>query len=108
MNDGRDVAIGQDQAIIPIRRGRLVGKAKFVQRSIEPVSAAIARENPPGAVSPMRCRSQAYDQQLGCGVSKAGDRLAPVGPLFVSGHLFSRDLLAPLYQSRALKASRDL
>ncbi|MEA2534529.1 MAG: hypothetical protein QOJ93_2340, partial [Actinomycetota bacterium] len=77
-NDRRDVAVGEDKAIVSVAGRRLAGEAGSVQRPVEPVPGRVTGEDPPGAV-PAVCRGgEAHDEQPGVRIPEAGEWPGPV------------------------------
>ena len=105
---GRGVDAIELQAIVAVERSRLIREAGFVQRGVEKVARTVTREHSPGTVRSMSCGSEPQNQQLGLGITKSWNRLAPVFPSAIGAALFARDLLAILYQARALGAGDNL
>ena len=88
-------------------RRRLVGQPGPVQRGEEPVAAAVAGEDPAGAVAAVRGRRQPDD---GDPRRRPAPARAPAGPSTsrrrTRRRLTARDLLAPGHQPRAGPADR--
>ena len=74
------------------RQGRQTGP---VQRGEQPVAAAVAGEDAPGAVAAVRGRREPDHEDLGPLVAPAGDRPAPVGLVAYGLAALGGDLLAP-------------
>src|ERR1700747_2346377 len=108
MDDGRDVAVNQPQPVVSICRDGSVCKTKSMERSIQPVSTAIASKNPAGAISAVCRWSQTDYEQLGSRTSETRDRLSPIVPSLKAIHLLPCDSFTPLHQSWASEALRDL
>ena len=54
MNDSRDVAVCEPKAVTTMNRRWLVGEPCAVQRAVEPISAAVAREHAARPIPSMR------------------------------------------------------
>ena len=54
MDDRGNIGVQQDEPVVHVRRGRLVGEAGGVQGAEQPVAAAVSGEHATGAVRPMR------------------------------------------------------
>ena len=78
-DDGRDVAVGEGQAVALVASRRLAGEAGPVQRPVEPVARRVAGEQPPGAVPAVGGGGEAHDEQASAGVAEAGEGAGPVG-----------------------------
>src|SRR5439155_26358982 len=98
----------QREAIVPADAGGLVRKSGPVQGGIEKVPAAVAREHPPGAVSPVGRRRQPHDEQPRARIAETEQRPCPVSPAPEPLDLETRDLLPPRDQPRAGAAFDDL
>ena len=105
---GRDVAPAQTQPVVARHRCRLVGEAGPVERPEQPVARAVAREDPPRAVSPMGRRRKPDHEHSGLGIAEARERLAPVLLGRERRPLDARHLLTPGDQPRAAPAGDDL
>ena len=103
-----DESSPQREAIVPADAGGLVRKSGPVQGGIEKVPAAVAREHPPGAVSPVGRRRQPHDEQPRARIAETGQRPCPVSPVPEPLDLETRDLLAPRDQPRTGAAVDDL
>ena len=104
-NGGGNVTIREFEAVISLNRVRLIGETSRMQRSIEPVAAAVPGKYSAGSISPVRRWCQADNQQPRLGIAKAGQRFRPVGLPSVSPRRIARNLLAPAHQPRAFAAS---
>ena len=84
---------------------RLARKAERVERSIEPVAAAVAGKDSSRAIAAVRRRRQADDEQTRRRIAESRQRLGPVALPLIAEWRFFGDLLAPTDQARALSAS---
>src|SRR3990170_1373206 len=82
---GRDVAVGEREAVVGGARGGAAGEAKAMQRLVQPIAAGVAGEHAAGAVGPMGPGCQTDEEQPGIRVPEARHRLAPVGPVAILG-----------------------
>ena len=105
---GRDVGVAETKSVVERDRGRLVGQTGPEEGGEEPVTGAVAGEDPSGAVAAVGGRGQTDDQDPGRRVTETGDGTTPVdlvgegGPPFV-GHQF-----APGHQPGTEPAGDDL
>jgi hypothetical protein len=107
-HDDRDVSVGEREAIVEPRRGRLVREAGTVERTVEPVTRAIAREHAARAIATMGCRRETDDEQPCARVAKPADRLCPIA---LAGEAFRdvlRGRLTTLHESLAPAARGDV
>ena len=58
-----DITTSELQTVVSMNRLWLIGKSRSMQRSVEPVAAAISRKYSAGAIASMRRRRQTHDQQ---------------------------------------------
>jgi hypothetical protein len=75
-----------------------------MQRTEEPLAAAVAGEHASGAVRPVRTRRQTDDDQASAGVAEAGNRPAPILLVGVCGAPLGCDPLSPLDEPRTTTA----
>jgi hypothetical protein len=85
MQSSRDIGVVENQAVIPASGVGRTGEPELVEGAKNPVPAAVSGEHSPGAVAPMRRRSQAYDQQPRLRAAKGRQGPAPVLPVPVHG-----------------------
>src|SRR5690606_1988011 len=99
---------GADQllAVAGVRAGRLGGQAGAVERGEQPVAAAVAGEDPAGAVAAVRGGGQADDEHARVLVAPPGDGTPPVRLVGEGAALDLGHLLAPGDQARAGPADR--
>ena len=102
-----DVAVFEAEPVIRADRMGLAAKAEIIQRSIEPIAAAVAGEYSSRAVSTVRGRGEANDQEPGLGIAETRQRLGPIALALIPARRLLRHLLAPAHQARALPASDD-
>jgi hypothetical protein len=57
MHGSADITIPQNQTVIPMLAGRLIGKSSTVQSRKKKISTAITGEDSAGAIGPMCTRS---------------------------------------------------
>ena len=106
--DGRnDAHASQRQPVARMHTRRLTRITGPVQRSEEPVAAAVAGEDPTGAVGTVRGGRQPDDEHLRGLVAEARRWSPPVGLIGERRPLVPRHLLTPLDQARAGTAYRD-
>src|SRR4029078_13673303 len=74
----RDVGITEAEAVVPALRGRHAREARAVHRAHQPEAAVVAGEHAPGAVSAVRRRCQADDQQPRAWIADPRQWAAPV------------------------------
>ena len=98
----------QLEPVADVRRRRLVGQPDAVHGGEQEVAAAVAGEDPPGAVGAVGGRGQAEHDDARRRVAEAGHRPAPVGLVAVGGPALDGDLLAPRDQARTGAAADDL
>ena len=85
----------------------LAGVPGAVQGGIQPVAAAVPREDPAGAVRAVGCRREPDDEHLGVGVAEPRAGPAPVGLVREGGApALGRDRLAPPHESPTGPAHR--
>ena len=107
MDDSGNVGVLQDESVVHVRHGRLVGEAGGVQDTEQPVTAAVSGEHATGAVRPMRRGCESDDVQP-CGtIAQAGHRLPPILLVTVSLDLFVCHALPMCDQSRTVTAITD-
>src|SRR3954471_23853488 len=90
-----------------MNRGRLVGKSGRVQSLIQPVTTAVASEDPAGAIPAVCGRGEANNQEPSLRIAKAGHRLPPVIPLAITLDLLARDLPAMGNEARTEGEAND-
>src|SRR5262249_39798391 len=95
-------------AVTRARRGRLVGEARARKCREQEVAGAVAGEDAPGAIAPVRRGGQPEQQQPGRRITEARQRAAPVLLVRERGPTLSRDLLPPGDQTRAAPAAAHL
>lgn len=104
---GRDITVDEFQAVIARHRCRLIRKPGFVQCTVEPIAAAIAREHAPRPIASVRCRGQTYQQQFSVRVAEARIWLSPVIPVRKAPRLLLGNLFSPSNQTRTESAADD-
>ena len=92
--DGRDESAGKSEAVFRIPGLRLVREPDGVERRKEKVARSVAREDAARAVSPVRGRREADDQDPRGRIAEGGDRFGPVtltreSPGRTAGRLFA-------------------
>ena len=105
---GRHVGIFQLEAVIAIRRARLIGETGAMHCLVKKIARAIASEHPAGAICAVRSGREPKNQQLRVRISKARNRLAPIFPFAICETLFAGDFLAVAHQARARAAVDNL
>src|SRR5207237_5717400 len=96
------------KAIVTRHARWLIGQAGAMHRAVEPIAGTVAGEDAAGAVTAVRRRRKADDEDPGSGVAKTGHGPTPVGPFAISGAFFAGDKLTPLDQSGTAEAGNDL
>lgn len=104
---GRNVKVGEHQAIVKVGSRGLIGEPGFVQYRIHEVSGGISRKGAAGAVGAMGAGSEAENQHAGIGIAEPGHRFPPVVPIAVGAAFFLGDLLSIGHQARATRAGND-
>ena len=74
----RHPGAGEAQPVVDRHRRRLVGESGPMHRAEQPVAAAVAREDPAGAVGAVGGGRQPEHDDPGGGIAEAGHRPAPV------------------------------
>lgn len=111
---GRTMARRRDEypveleTIVGIDSVWLIGELCAVQRAVQPVSAAIAREHTPGAIGTVCGRSKAKNEPGWVRVAKVWDGLSPISIILERLSFFFGDFLAPVSQARTLIAGDNL
>src|SRR4051812_25630125 len=90
-----DPGVAELQAVVAPHRGRLVGEARAVHRPVEPVTAAVAGEDTPGAVPAVSRRRQAEHDDPRGAVAEARNRPPPIGLVAKRRPLLAGNLLPP-------------
>jgi hypothetical protein len=88
---GRDIAIGQAQAIVATPGGRLVGPPETVKCLVKPDATGIPGEYAAGSIAAVRAGGKSNDQQPSSPVTEPGHRTSPI----------------PLRRERRLSHTRD-
>ncbi len=104
MSGGGDEDSSQLQSIVHMLRSCLCRDACLMERPIEPISAPISREHPPGAISPMSRRGEADDQTVRGRIAEVRHGAPPIHLIRERLSLLPRNLLPPFDQSRAANA----
>jgi hypothetical protein len=99
------ISILQRQTIFAIRRSRLIGKARAIERLVKKIAGAIAREHTSRAIRSMSRGRKPQYQKLRARIAEARNRLAPIIPCQKRSPLVPRDLFAIPYQPRARAAA---
>ena len=107
MADVGYVTVVQFQSVAAVRRVWLVCKSIFVQRPIEPVCALISGKDSPRPIPPMSSRSKTDNHEASRCVAETRDSFPPILLAGKSFRFLTRNVLAPLYQTRALAAGND-
>ena len=102
-----DVAIRQNQTIVLMPGGRLIGEPKLVEGGIQPVTAPVTRENAPGSVAAMSGGSQTEDIEACRGIAETGDRPTPVNPVAILPPFFLGDRLSIGHEAGTGRARGD-
>src|SRR4029453_4802770 len=105
--DRRHERVAQLEAVAAADRSRLVRKAGGVQRLEEEIAAAVAGEQPAGAVAAVRGRSEADDPQASAAVAEPGQRAAPIFLVLIRAALVARHLFAVRDQPRTAATRND-
>ena len=74
----------------------------------EPLTASIPGEHPPGSIRPVRCRRQAYDQELRLRVPEGWHRSTPVDLVSKPLDLAGRDVFPMGHEPWTGTASYDV
>ena len=106
--DGGDIGTPQREPVVTSHGCRLVREAAPMHRREQEVAAAIAGEDPSGAVTTVRRRSETDDRDGCSGIPETRDRSAPVRLVGEPRDLVTRDLLPPRDQPWARPAYDDL
>ena len=104
---GGHVAVAELQSVIPADRVGLVGEPEAVQGLVQPVTAGVPREHPPGPVASVCGGGEPHDQKTGSMIPEPRHRSAPVGPVAELPLLLLRDQAAPGAEPRASLAGDD-
>ena len=105
MNRRGDITILKFLTILAIIRVRVTRKARFMERRIEPITAAIAGEHASCAIAAVRRRRQADDQQSCSAVAKTGEWFGPISFADVAAWRPIGARFAPTNQSWTTAAS---
>jgi hypothetical protein len=100
----RHVCVSKSEAIVAVRRTRLIGEAGAMQGLVEKIARAIAGEHASGAICSMRRGRKPKNQQLRTGIPKARNGLAPIFPFAKREAFFARDFFAVAHKARARPA----
>ena len=92
------------QSIPTILRTGLIRESRGVQRLVQKIARAVAREHAPRAIRSVRGRSQSQDKQLRVGIAEARHAASPIIPFAVCPPLLPRHFLTVLHQPRAFPA----
>src|SRR5205085_8776798 len=106
-DDRRHVCISEGETVVTRDRRRLIGEPGAMERGVEPVTAAIAREDAARAVAAVRRRSEPDDPEARPWIAEARERLPPVRPFLEAAHLFTRHPLAVLDEAGTAAAADD-
>jgi hypothetical protein len=101
------VSILQRQTISAIRRSRLIGKSRAIERLVKEIAGPIASEHPSRAIRAMRRGRKSQYQKLRARIAEPWNRLAPIIPSEERASLVPRHLFAIPYQSRARATVND-
>ena len=82
----------------------MIGESSFAQRGVEKITGAVAGKHAACAISAVRGRSEAENQELSLRVTESGDGLAPIFTFAIRATLFARDLLTVFHEARAFAA----
>jgi hypothetical protein len=104
----RDVGAGQRKSVVPVCGRGLARISGSVQRPVQPVAGAVAREDPSGSVAAVGCRGEPNDEHVGVRIPEARDRTSPVVPALVPPWRPPSGLLSPRDQARAFPTGHDL
>lgn len=96
------------ETIVGIGSVWLIGEFCAVQRAVQPVSAAIAREHASGAIGTVCGRSKAKNEPGWVWVAKVWDGLSPISIILERLSFFFGDLLTPVSQARTSIAGDNL
>src|ERR671918_2558596 len=108
LHRGRHVRPLETESIVAVVRGGLVGQAGAVHRGEQPVTGAVAGEDPPGPVAAVSRRGQPHHEDPGVGVAESGHRARPVALARVSSRRAGGRPLPPPGPPPAPAAPRDL
>src|ERR687892_220528 len=104
LDRGRHVRPLETESIVAVVRGGLVGQAGAVHRGEQPVTGAVAGEDPPGPVAAVSRRGQPHHEDPGVGVAESGHRARPVALARVSSRRVGGGLFPPCDQPRTQAA----
>lgn len=102
-----NITISQLQAVVPMNRLRLICESRSVERSVEPVAAAIPGKHSAGSIAAMGRRSKADNQETRLGIAKTRQGFRPVTFAVVASRRCLGDRFAPAHQPRAFVASSN-
>ena len=79
-----------------------------MQRTVEPIAAAVARKHASRSVPAVRSRCKSDDKQPRIGIAETRNRFSPIFPIFESCNFVSRYLLPPANEARAMVAGDNI
>lgn len=103
-----DPGVAEEEAVVAVGAGGLVGEAGVEEGLIEEVAGAVTGEDAAGAVGAVSAGGEAEDEEAGGGVAEGGDGAAPVGLVEIGAALDLRDEAAVLAEAGAALAGDDL
>jgi len=100
----------------PVELEPVVGRSRVgavrethrVQRAEQEAAGLVSRKEPAGAISSVRCRSQADQKNSGVRIAEGRERTSPVGLSSKAARRVVRGLLPPGDQARTTLAADDL
>ncbi len=104
----RDIAVGQRQTIVAMKRRRPIGETGPVKCGEEPVAGPVAGEDSARSIAAVRPGRKSADENARLWVPESGDRPPPVFVVSVGGTLLARDVFAPCHKAHTAPAMHDL
>ena len=108
MDGRRDVRILQDEPVVDMRRGRLVGKSVGMQCAENPIPTAVTSKHPACPVSAVGGWRKTDNIEASVSVAETRHGFSPVVPVTVAFHFFLGRTLTVLNEPRTALAVNNM